>query len=232
MKSASEAPTSPQYEQCWVCLLSRKSLLIRTKPATNTQGYYHDDARTAEAIQDGWLHSGDIGRINANGTLTLIDRRKNLFKLAQVCDLVVAVVLVPCLTICYRVVVCASVGRVHFARQGRECTGAAPGSRAGLGARRLATELPCGHCGTQRNVCRVARSCQGAWAADCAAFALDVGLSRHQLMCQNCNAHTLVIAEHNRRQWRQRRVRAVVLHTLCDVAHDIIVSCSRNVWPR
>ena len=47
------------------------------------QGYFEDPERTAEAVKNGWLHSGDIGRINANGTLSIIDRRKNLFKLAQ-----------------------------------------------------------------------------------------------------------------------------------------------------
>eukprot|EP00004_Rigifila_ramosa_P001964 TRINITY_DN1198_c0_g1_i1.p2 TRINITY_DN1198_c0_g1~~TRINITY_DN1198_c0_g1_i1.p2 ORF type:complete len:700 (-),score=161.39 TRINITY_DN1198_c0_g1_i1:20-2119(-) len=49
-----------------------------------TQGYYNLPQITAETIDsDGWLHSGDIGRWNANGTLTIFDRKKNIFKLAQ-----------------------------------------------------------------------------------------------------------------------------------------------------
>ena len=32
---------------------------------------------------DGWLHTGDIGAILTNGTVRMVDRRKNIFKLSQ-----------------------------------------------------------------------------------------------------------------------------------------------------
>eukprot|EP00727_Mastigamoeba_balamuthi_P008581 m51a1_g4345 putative fatty acyl- synthetase (684) ;mRNA; f:200689-203479 len=47
-------------------------------------GYYKDPEATAAAVTpDGWFKTGDIACVNADGTVTVIDRVKNLFKLAQ-----------------------------------------------------------------------------------------------------------------------------------------------------
>jgi acyl-CoA synthetase (AMP-forming)/AMP-acid ligase II len=45
-----------------------------------TLAYWHDAAATAEAIDaDRWLHSGDIGTLDASGNLKITDRLKDLF---------------------------------------------------------------------------------------------------------------------------------------------------------
>lgn len=42
------------------------------------KGYYKAPDKTAEAIVDGWLHTGDIGHIDAHGYLHLTDRKKDM----------------------------------------------------------------------------------------------------------------------------------------------------------
>jgi long-chain acyl-CoA synthetase len=42
------------------------------------QGYWMNDEATAESIQDGWLHTGDIGHVDDMGRLMITDRKKDI----------------------------------------------------------------------------------------------------------------------------------------------------------
>jgi acyl-CoA synthetase (AMP-forming)/AMP-acid ligase II len=42
-------------------------------------GYYGDEEATARVIVDGWLHTGDVGFVGADGRLRVTDRKKDMF---------------------------------------------------------------------------------------------------------------------------------------------------------
>jgi len=45
---------------------------------TVMQGYWQQPEATAAAIRDGWLYTGDVGQLDGDGFLTLLDRSKDL----------------------------------------------------------------------------------------------------------------------------------------------------------
>jgi len=48
------------------------------------KGYYKRDDKTADAYDaEGWFLSGDVGMVYPNGSVKIIDRSKNIFKLSQ-----------------------------------------------------------------------------------------------------------------------------------------------------
>ncbi|MBV8292368.1 MAG: AMP-binding protein, partial [Mycobacterium sp.] len=51
---------------------------IMIKGANVMRGYLNRPEETAKAIVDGWLHTGDIGRFDEDGYLTIVDRAKNV----------------------------------------------------------------------------------------------------------------------------------------------------------
>ncbi len=46
-------------------------------PALMT-GYWHDPHASAQAIRDGWFHTGDVGHLDEDGYLFIVDRMKDI----------------------------------------------------------------------------------------------------------------------------------------------------------
>jgi fatty-acyl-CoA synthase len=44
------------------------------------QGYFNDPERTAAAFEGGWFHSGDLATVDAEGYITVVDRKKDMIK--------------------------------------------------------------------------------------------------------------------------------------------------------
>jgi fatty-acyl-CoA synthase len=43
-------------------------------------GYFHDDERTRAAFEGGWFHSGDLATVDADGYISVVDRKKDMIK--------------------------------------------------------------------------------------------------------------------------------------------------------
>jgi len=51
---------------------------LGVKGETIMKGYYKDPQATAEVIRDGFVHSGDLGVMDEEGYITLVDRKKDM----------------------------------------------------------------------------------------------------------------------------------------------------------
>jgi long-chain acyl-CoA synthetase len=51
---------------------------IVTRGRTVMKGYFKDPDATANAMRGGWLHTGDIGQLDADGYLYVVDRKKDM----------------------------------------------------------------------------------------------------------------------------------------------------------
>ncbi|UBV44208.1 AMP-binding protein (plasmid) [Deinococcus taeanensis] len=64
------------------CRITEEGEIVSRSPAV-CQGYYKKPEATAETLRGGWLHSGDAGRLTADGHLQVIDRLSDVMRSAR-----------------------------------------------------------------------------------------------------------------------------------------------------
>ncbi len=66
-------PPLPSYEHR---IAEDGEILVRS--ATIFAGYLKNEAATAEAVRDGWMHTGDVGEIASDNAIVITDRKKDI----------------------------------------------------------------------------------------------------------------------------------------------------------
>lgn len=70
------------YENC-LTRIDPKTKEIQMKANYNSWGYYKEEQLTKELFEDGWLKTGDMGKIDSEGFLSILGRVKDNFKTAK-----------------------------------------------------------------------------------------------------------------------------------------------------
>jgi long-chain acyl-CoA synthetase len=70
----------PVFDGLTVRIAEDGEILVRGEAVM--AGYWRDDEATAKTIQDGWLHTGDIGEFDTDDNLRITDRKKDIIVLS------------------------------------------------------------------------------------------------------------------------------------------------------